>query len=391
MPHGVLSLWVIQLSQEEATLIDPRMEKLADMLIGYSLNVQPGERVLIEFFDDVPSEMGALLIDRVAKAGGLPFINLHRSQTSRAITMNATQEQMEVLKKRDLEFMKDMDCYLSMRAWNNDCEFSDVPAEKTKLCQTYHGTPVLEYRVNQTRWTSMQWPTPAIAQKGSMSTQAFEDFYFDVCTLDYSKMAEAAVPLVERMARTDRVHIIGPGDTDIEFSIKGIPIVPCTGNMNIPDGEIFTAPVKETTNGVIHYNVGSFCQGKPCDDIRLVFKDGKIIEATGSDPEGINKTFDTDEGARYVGEFAIGINPCITKPMRNTLFDEKISGSIHLTPGMAYEAAFNGNKSKVHWDLVMIQTAEYGGGEMWFDDELIRKDGLFVPDYLQGLNPENLL
>jgi aminopeptidase len=297
---------------------------------------------------------------------------------------------MQILRKRDLDFMKEMQCYIAVRGGANRSESADVPKEKGKLCQTHYGTDVLQYRVNHTRWTSMQWPTPALAQMGSMSTEQFEDYYFDVCTLDYTRMDAAAVPLVERMKRTDKVRIVGPADTDIEFSIKGIPVVACTGTFNLPDGEIFTAPVRESVNGVIHYNVGTFCHGKPCDDVRLVFKDGKVIEATGSDTKGINEVLDTDENARYVGEFAIGINPLITKPMRNTLFDEKISGSIHLTPGMAYEVANNGNNSKIHWDMVMIQTEEYGGGEMYFDDELIRKDGLFVPDYLQCLNPENL-
>jgi len=237
----------------------------------------------------------------------------------------------------------------------------------------------------------LRWPTSSMAQLAGMSTEQFENFYFDVCTLDYAKMAKAEEPLKQRMERTDRVRIVGPLDTDLEFSIKDIKAIPCVGDRNIPDGECFTAPVKDSVNGVIHFNAGTIYHGKPFDDIRLVFKDGKIVEATGSDTKALNDILDTDEGSRYVGEFSLGFNPHIKRAMRDILFDEKIDGSIHFTPGQAYEEADNGNRSKIHWDMVLIQSEDFGGGEIHFDDELIRKDGRFVPEYLHGLNPENLV
>ena len=230
-----------------------------------------------------------------------------------------------------------------------------------------------------------------MAQLAGMSTEQFEDFYFDVCTLDYARMAEAEKPLKERMDSSDRVHIIGPNDTDLKFSIKDIPAVQCNGDRNIPDGEVFTAPVRDSVNGVIRFNASTIYQGKSFDDVRLVFENGRIVEATSSDTASLNEIRYTDEGARYVGEFSLGFNPHINKVLRDILFDEKIAGSLHFTPGQAYEEADNGNRSKIHWDLVLIQTPEHGGGEIYFDDELIRKDGRFVPDYLQGLNPENLI
>ena len=202
-------------------------------------------------------------------------------------------------------------------------------------------------------------------------------------------MSKAMDSLVELMNRTDRVHIKGPG-TDLTFSIKDIPAIKCAGEMNIPDGEVYTAPVKESMNGVISYNTPSEEQGFTYENIRFEIKDGKIIKAAANDNERINQLLDTDEGARYFGEFAIGVNPYILNPMKDTLFDEKIAGSFHLTPGMAYEDAPNGNDSAVHWDLVMIQRPEYGGGEIYFDDVLIRKDGLFTLPELMCLNPENL-
>lgn len=223
-----------------------------------------------------------------------------------------------------------------------------------------------------------------------MSTEAFEDYYFNVCNLDYSKMDKALDSLKALMERTDKVRIVGKG-TDLEFSIKGIPAVKCAGEMNIPDGEIYTAPVNNSVNGVISYNTPSLRDGFTFENVVLKFKDGRIVEATSNDTERINKIFDIDEGARYVGEFAIGVNPYITVPMKDTLFDEKIAGSFHFTPGSCYDDADNGNQSALHWDLVCIQTPEYGGGEMYFDGVLIRKDGRFVLPELECLNPENLI
>lgn len=371
-------------------MYDPRMKKLADVLVGYSTKVQPGERVLINAYD-APSEIVTTVVNRVAEAGGLPFVNVIDTRALRSLYMNASEEQMKILGQTDLDFMKEMQCYIALRGGHNITEMSDVPDEKMKIAQEFWLKPVLDHRVKHTKWVVLRWPTPSMAQLAGMSTDAFEDFYFDVCTLDYARMALAEEPLKDRMMKTDRVRLLGPRDTNLEFSIKGIPAVMCVGDRNIPDGEVFTAPVKNSINGVIHFNAGTIYHGKPFDDVRLVFKDGKIVEATGSDTKGINEILDTDEGARYVGEFSLGFNPHIKWAMRDILFDEKIRGSIHLTPGEAYDEAENGNQSKIHWDLVLIQTEDYGGGEIWFDDELIRKNGRFVPEYLQGLNPENLV
>jgi len=371
-------------------MVDPRMRKLADVLVGYSTKVQPGERVLIEAFD-APAEMVALLVERVAQAGGLPFAETKNTRVLRSLYMNVTEEQARVYGKRDLEFMQQMQAYIGLRGGFNINETSDVPDAKRKTYQEYWQKPVSDFRVSKTKWCVLRWPTPSMAQLAGMSTEQFEDFYFDVCNLDYAKMAQAEKPLKERLERTDVVRIIGPGDTALTFSVKGIAAVQCDGDRNIPDGELFTAPVRDSVNGVIHYNAGTVYQGKSFDDVRLVFSNGKIVEATSSDTKSLNEILDTDEGARYVGEFSLGFNPYIKRVMRDILFDEKIAGSIHFTPGQAYDEADNGNRSKIHWDLVMIQTPEYGGGEIWFDDELIRKDGRFVPEYLQGLNPENLV
>jgi len=371
-------------------MTDPRIETLAKNLVNYSCEVKQGERVLIETKGfELP--LAKALVKEVYKAGGLPFVTVKNDEITRAILNGCNQEQIELMADFELARMKEMDAYIGIRASDNSNELSDVPQEKLTLYSKLFVKPVhMEQRVNHTKWVILRYPNSAMAQMAEMSTEAFEDFYFKVCNLDYSKMSKAMDSLVKLMEKTDRVRITGKG-TDLTFSIKGMPAIKCDGGRNIPDGEVFSAPLKTSVNGVITYNTPSKYEGFTYENIRLEFKDGKIVNATANDTEKINKVFDTDEGARYIGEFSIGVNPYIEKPMKDTLFDEKIRGSIHFTPGGCYDECDNGNKSAIHWDLVMIQRPEYGGGEIWFDDLLIRKDGIFVAEELLGLNPENLI
>jgi len=283
-----------------------------------------------------------------------------------------------------------MDAYIGIRGGLNISEMSDVPKEKMQLYEKHVLKPVhFEERVKRTKWSILRYPTPSFAQQAGMSTESFENFFFDVCTADYVKMADAMNPLQDLMEITNKVHINGP-NTDLTFSIQEIPTIKCSGTHNIPDGEVFTAPVKNSVEGHINFNIPTIYQGNKFSDIYLRFKKGKIVEAKADKTEKLNEILNTDEGARYVGEFSFGINPYITRPILDILFDEKICGSFHFTPGQAYDEADNGNRSNIHWDMVMIQTREMGGGEIYFDDVLIRKDGIFIPEPLQGLNPENL-
>ncbi|MDR2514138.1 MAG: aminopeptidase [Christensenellaceae bacterium] len=369
---------------------DPRLATLARNIIGYSLKLRPGERVLIENAG-LERDFVELLVEEAYKAGGQPFVNLRDPAITRALLLSAGEAQLKFWAEVDSKQMEGMDAYIGVRSGLNSAELADLPPEKMRLYTSLYHKPVhMERRVPKTRWVVMRYPNGAMAQAANQSTAAFEEFYFRVCNLDYAKMSRAMDPLVELMNRTDQVHILGEG-TDLRFSIKGIPATKCDGQVNIPDGEVFTAPVKTSVNGVLSVNTPSLEEGFSYEGIRLTFKDGKIIEATANDDRRINALLDTDDGARFVGEFALGVNPHITAPMKDTLFDEKIGGSFHFTPGACYEDASNGNKSAIHWDLVTIQTPEYGGGEIWFDGELIRKNGLFLPGALQGLNPENLV
>ena len=371
-------------------MLDERIKILAKNLVGFSCSVRPGENVLIENIGGC-DELTMALIKEIYKVGGVPYVWTVDKRIDRELLLCATEEQLKLRAETDKAFMGKMQAYIGLRGGANATELSDVPQDRMKMYNMLYSYPVHhEIRVKKTKWVVLRYPTQSMAQLAGTSSEAFEDFYFDVCNLDYSKMDKAMEPLKRLMEKTDRVRITGKG-TDLSFSIKGIPAIKCAGHMNIPDGEIFTAPVKDSVNGVIQYNTPSLHNGFTYENIKLTFKNGKIVEADANDKLRVNKAFDLDDGARYVGEFAIGVHPYIKKPMKDTLFDEKIAGSIHFTPGSCYDEADNGNQSALHWDLVLIQTPEYGGGDIYFDDVLVRKDGRFVLKELDCLNPENLI
>ncbi|MEI6132392.1 MAG: aminopeptidase [Bacillota bacterium] len=368
---------------------DPRILELAHNLIHYSVSLKPGENILIEA--EGGKDLVKALIDEAYKVGGRPFVKIFDSEINRHVRTDISVDQMKQVAKYEVARMSEMQAWIGIRAAENVNEMSSVSSEQQALYMEHVSHPVHhEIRVKRTNWCLLRWPNNAMAQLAQTSTEEFEDFYFKVCNLDYKKMDVAMDPLIALLATTDKVRIVAK-DTDLKFSVRGMGSEKCSGLRNIPDGEVFTAPVKDSVNGVITYNTPSLYHGFTFESVRLVFKDGKVVEATSNNNEKINKIFDTDEGARYVGEFAFGMNPYITKPMKDTLFDEKISGSIHFTPGACYDEVDNGNNSAVHWDLVLIQTPEYGGGEIYFDDVLVRKDGRFVIAELEGLNPENLI
>lgn len=370
--------------------MDKRFETLAKNIVNYSCRIKKGEKVLIGAGGTDCITLVRALIKEIYSVEAIPYVEFTHNSIQRELLLGATEEQLKLLADVDAKKMEQMDAYIGIGAQPNTAELADVPAEKNELYGRVYSKKVHHDIRLKKKWVVLRYPTYSMAQSAGTSLEAFEDFYFKVCCLDYSKMSKAMDNLVELMNKTDKVRIVGK-DTDLSFSIKDIPAIKCAGEMNIPDGEIYTAPVKDSVNGKISYNTPTEYQGVGFDKVILEFKDGKIINADGSDKKRINEIFDTDEGARYVGEFAIGVNPYITKAMKNILFDEKIRGSIHFTPGNAYEDADNGNRSSIHWDLVMIQTEEYGGGEIYFDDKLIRKDGMFVIPELECLNPDNLM
>jgi aminopeptidase len=368
--------------------INDRYKKLAKTLVEFSVDLKAGEHVLVNNVD-IPDDMTIALIQAISDRGGVPFLRLQSSKISRAQNKILSEKAFESISEISLGEMKQMDAFIALRGGNNAFYQSDIPQEQRIMIDRIM-RPVQDWRVRETKWVILRWPSDGFAQQAKMSTDEFEDFFFRVCTMDYKKMETGMEALKVRMEAADQVRISGNG-TELSFSIKGISAIPCGGKHNIPDGEVFTAPVKNSVNGVIQFNTPTVYQGIPFENVRLEFKDGKIVTGNaGNKTVELNKILDADEGAKYVGEFSFGFNPHILHPLCDILFDEKIAGSFHFTPGQAYEEADNGNRSQIHWDLVCVQRKEYGGGEIYFDGELIRKDGIFIPRELQELNPENL-
>jgi aminopeptidase len=366
---------------------DPRVDSLAKVLIHHSCRLQAGQKVLIESFDLPDSQLVCRLVEEASRVGACPVISTKSNAVLRSLYRTAPDQALVLNGRLEAARMSEMDAYIGIRGSANSSEFADVPADRMDAYQKHWWLPVhVQIRVPKTRWVVLRYPTPSFAQSAGKSCEEFEDFFFSVCTADYAKMAEDLKPLKARMEAADQVHITAPG-TDLRFSIKDIPVIPCSGECNIPDGECFTAPVRDSVQGTIQFNTSSRYLGTVFDGIRFELRDGRIVDATCRNaPERLNQILDSDEGARFIGEWSLGINNRILHPMLDTLFDEKIGGSFHFTPGNAYDEADNGNRSRVHWDLVLVQRADYGGGEVWFDGELIRKDGLFLPADLRPLN-----
>ncbi len=370
---------------------DERMVKLANNLLTYSVNIQKGENLLIEILGKDGLNLAKEIAKRAKELGARVYFNIIDYQLLRTTLENAEKEQIELYGKIDAERMKKMDAYIGIRATNNISEMNGLSKETMELYNKYYMEPVhFNERVKNTKWCILRYPNASMAQMAKMNLDEFEEYFFNVCNLDYAKMSKAMDNLKELMNRTDKVHIIGEG-TDLKFSIKGIPAEKYMGTFNIPDGEVASAPVRDSVNGYITYNTETTYNGITFNNIRFEFENGKIVNATSNNTKELNKILDTDEGARYIGEFAFGLNPYVERPIGDTLFDEKIKGSFHFTPGTALEESDNGNRSSIHWDIVNIQRPDYGGGEIYFDDILIRKDGQFVLKELESLNPENLI
>jgi len=370
---------------------DPRINRLAALLIKYSCALKPREKVVIEAIN-TPREIVIELIREARAVGATPLVSLKDDRIIRELALTYDAEDVRFMARSELHVLEQADAFISIRAPLNTQEYAGIPGEKLRNILEHYIQPVhYEHRNNHLRWVALRWPTAAMAERAGMSTEAFEDLYFDLCLRDYAHLSETMDPLIELLEKTDEVLVVSPNGTNLSFSIKGIGAHKSDGRNNIPDGEVFTAPVRESVNGRIRFNVPSVYYGVTFEDVCFEIRDGKIVNATCSrEQTKLQDILDQDAGARYVGEFAFGVHPGLQRPLRDILFDEKIAGSVHIAPGNAYSVCDNGNRSAIHWDLILMQTPEMGGGEVYCDGRLVRKDGWFIPDQLAALNPGNL-
>lgn len=360
-------------------------EKLANQLLTHSVNLQPGEKIMLQCIGLNAIGLLRALAQQVREMDAHPFLKIEDPETNRMMLESGDQEYWDTQTETDqLPLMKQMDAFIGIRASENIYENSSVSKAANKAYSEFFLNPVhFEERVNHTKWAVLRYPSAAFAMNAKMSTERFRQFYYDACLFDYNKLKDAMKPLEDRLRKTDIVHLKGEG-TDIKFSVKGQNWIPCFGERNIPDGELFSSPVLDSVNGQITY-APSVYQGKPFEFVKLVVKNGVVTDFDSSNNDMLKEILDTDDGARRFGEFSFGLNPVIKNPMYDILFDEKITGSNHLTLGNDYEIAPNGNESAIHWDLVCI------GADVYFDGDLIRKGRVFVKEDLKDLNPDHLL
>ena len=362
-----------------------RLKKLSEIIINHSIKVQKNDKVLITYMAHEAEEFVKYLVKDILSHGGVPTIKYSNPEIEELVK-NKLNDNIIENRKNILSFeVEEYDSFIQIHSNLSDYYDKSVDtALNNKMKESLK--PYKDILVNKKHWILLNYPSLIDAYKAHMTYEEFFNFSLDVMTVDYDKMYEDMLPLKELMEKTDKVRITGK-NTDISFSIKGLPAIICAGESNIPDGEVFTAPIRESVNGTITYNTPSPYNGYVYHDVSLTFKDGKIVECHASnDEEHLKELFETDEGSKYVGEFSFGLNPKIMNPMGDILFDEKIAGSIHFTPGAAYEECDNGNRSNIHFDMVLIQRDDYDGGEVYFDDVLIRKDGKFVIPELSDLN-----
>ena len=359
-------------------------KKLAEIIVNHSLKVKENERVLITYNGIESISLVKEIVKEVIKAKGVVEADYQNQNINDYVRSNMTDAVINSKVNKMKYEVENYDCFVKLCYRKSDYYDKNTDKDmKNKLNEMIH--PYKEIQVNKRRWVLLNYPSIVDSFKAHMTPFEFYNFAFSTMTVDYDKMYQDMLPLKELMEKTDKVRIVAP-NTDLTFSIKGLPAIICAGESNIPDGECFTAPVKDSVNGTITYNVPSPYQGEIFEHVSLTFKNGQIIKASSNNNAKIKEIFSTDEGARYVGEFSLGLNPVIMEPMGDILYDEKIAGSIHFTPGCCYDECDNGNKSQIHWDMVLIQRPEYGGGEIYFDDVLIRKNGLFVLPELEPLN-----
>lgn len=355
---------------------DERIINIAKTVTKYSINVQKGEKVLIKASID-SKELVMELVKDIYELGGYPYVRLCDEEIERCIYEGATKELFQIGFSWDEKMYDEIDCYIMIRSIDNDAELSEIDSNKI-LQNAIVGQKITDKVIQNKKWCLLQWPTKGTAQNLKMSYDKCVDYMFNACTADYNEISLIGNKLRKIMLKTDRVKILKEG-TNLEFSIKNCEVAVTAGKYNLPDGEVATAPVINSLNGYITFNTKSIYNGTLFSNVKLTFKNGKIININAdNDIKNLEKIFDTDYGSRYIGEFAFGLNPLTTKVIGIALYDEKIKGSIHIAAGKSLPGLCdNGNRSAIHWDLVQIHTKEHGGGKIYFDDRIIMEDGVF--------------
>jgi len=368
-------------------MIDPRLAKMAEVLVDYSLELKPGDKFLIESTD-----LATPLIKEIYRLallrGAHPEVQLQPEGLSKIYYSTASDEQLQYISPLREKVIREYDAFLALKADHNTKALTNVDSSKMALRQRA-AAPLNQCFMERAAQGEMRWcvalyPTQGLAQEAAMSLDEYADFVMEACLLNTPCPVAAWQDVHDKQQRyaeflngIDLIEVKAK-DTDLRLSVKGRTWENCDGKMNFPDGEVFTAPIEDSVEGVIRFSFPGIYSGKEVEDIRLTFKEGKVVEATAAKGEELlHSLLETDEGARRVGEFAIGTNFGITKFTRNMLFDEKIGGTIHLALGSTYYETGGKNESGIHWDMLCDMR---DGGEIYADGKLIYRNGKMLID-----------
>lgn len=365
--------------------MDPRVDKVAEVMVNYSVAVKPNDLVLIRVLDPQAEPLALEVQKHVLKAGGNPTFLMAPSRATEVFFKYASDEQLEWLNPMQKWLWEKADVMITLIADANTKELTNVDPARLSRAQKARA-PISKIfmkrqATGELRWTLTQHPTQSAAQDAEMSLSEYEDFVYGACMVHlkdpaahWRKVSQEQERLVNWLAGKDKVHVKGE-NIDLALSVKGRKFINADGKKNFPDGEIFTGPVEDSVNGWARFTYPAIYNGREVDGVELTFKNGKVVKATATKGEDfLNAILNTDAGARYLGEFAIGTNVGVKQFTRNILFDEKMGGTMHMAVGAGYPDTGAKNESAVHWDMICDMRS---GAEIHVDGELFYRNGKF--------------
>lgn len=351
--------------------MDKRWAQLGDLLVNYSMAVKPGEKVMIAFVEVETYPLVHAIYRSCLQAGALPQVQFLSEELNRLVLVHGTPEQIGWVPEIEAYGMEWADVYFGLRGAHNLDVFWDIPAEKLSLLRQAMGK-ISTLRWQKTRWCLLRVPNAALAHQAGVDEETITDMFFNACFLDWPVVSQEWRRWADDLTKGDQIRIIGKG-TELSFSTEGRTWDVAAGHSNMPDGEIATAPVESTIDGVIYFDFPGVLGGRLVHDIRLRWEQGKLVEATSStNQDFLRSVLNTDAGASLIGEFAIGTNPEVNYFCKDILIDEKIGGTIHIALGRAYPKVGGTNQSAIHWDIIKDMRQE---GEIYLDDELVFRNG----------------
>ena len=355
--------------------MDRRWKAVGEVLAGHSTGVQPGERVMIAMVETATFPLALAVYEACVKAGAYPQVQFLSETLRRSLLKYGSPQQHGWLPEIEAQGMGWADVYFGLRGASNLHQLNDVPSAALAANQDVMGR-ISTLRWQNTRWCLVRVPNAALAQQAETNLETLEEMFFAACLMDYERASQQWQEQARRLRGTRQVRVCDGGETDLRFSVAGREWRVFDGRINMPDGEIYTAPVNATLNGRIHFELPGVLSGRLVEDIRLEWRDGELVHASAATHEDfLLRILQTDAGASRLGEFAFGLNPHVDRFCKDILIDEKIGGTIHIALGRAYPECGGVNASSIHWDLIKDLRQR---GTVYVDDRPVLEGGRLV-------------